>query len=167
MNLLFHELIHIVLSMLVGFLIWKYLFKNINVFLIAFLGGVLIDLDHLFDYFLAFGAKFNLTYFAKGYQFLKSDKIYIPLHSWEIVIICFLLFLFFAKLKKLITLRILLLAFSLSLFSHLIFDTISNELPMSSYSFIKRANANFELKQLVFPDHYQKHLEEQKNNKMF
>ena len=81
--------------MLVGFLIWKYLFKNINVFLIAFLGGVLIDLDHLFDYFLAFGAKFNLTYFAKGYQFLKSDKIYIPFHSWEIVIICFLLFLFF------------------------------------------------------------------------
>lgn len=166
MSLFFHELTHIILSLLIGFTIWKKIHKHFSVFIVALLGGVFIDLDHLFDYFLAFGTKFNLTYFTSGYQFLKSDKIYIPLHSWEIVIICFLLFLFFSYFKNfmnftnLITLKTLLLVFSLSLFLHLSFDTISNELPISSYSFIKRYNANFELKALTYPEHYRRHLEE-------
>ena len=171
MNLFLHELAHIILSLLVGFIVWKKLHKRSSVIIVALLGGVFVDLDHLFDYFFAFGTKFNLTYFVKGYSFLKSDKIYIPLHSWEIVIFCLLLFFILTYFKNfmnftnfinLITLKTILLVFSLSLFSHLAFDVISNELPISSYFFIKRANSNFKLKQLVYPKHYKKHLEEKK-----
>ena len=65
MNLFFHELTHIILSLLAGFLVWIFFDKNISIFLVAFLGGVAVDIDHLFDYFLAFGTKFNLTYFTQ------------------------------------------------------------------------------------------------------
>ena len=94
MPLFFHELSHLVLSLLVGFVIWKKWHKHIGVFITALLGGVFIDLDHLIDYILAFGTKFNLIFFLKGYQFLKTDKIYVPLHSWELVIILLLTSIF-------------------------------------------------------------------------
>ena len=63
MPLFFHELSHLVLSLLVGFVIWKKWHKHIGVFITALLGNVFIDLDHLIDYILAFGTKFNLIFF--------------------------------------------------------------------------------------------------------
>jgi hypothetical protein len=126
---------------------------------------VLWTVPHMFDYIVAFGVKFNITYFIKGYSFLKSDRIYIPFHSLEIVIICFLLYLFFnliLRLKaiyliNLKSIKTMLLIFSISLFLHLSFDTISNNLPISTYFFTKRLFVNFELKHLVSEIHYQKH----------
>ena len=53
---------------------------------LAFFGGVLIDLDHFFDYFKYFGMKLDLKDFF-GHKQLASGKLYVILHSWEIVLI--------------------------------------------------------------------------------
>lgn len=166
MSLLFHELSHLVLSLLVAFIIWKKGHKHIGVFIAALLGGVLIDLDHLIDYFLAFGTTFNLTYFLKGYAFLKTDKIYVLLHSWELVIILFLALpavaLLCKQAKEGLFIRILILAFSLSLFFHLIVDVQTNSMKAQSYFLLYRMSNNFELKTMVTNEHYLKHLKQKK-----
>ena len=170
MTLYLHELTHITLSLLVAFIIWKKLHKHLGVFIASLLGGVLIDLDHLIDYFLAFGTKFNLTYFLKGYQFLKPDKIYTPLHSWELVIILFLslpaVAILFKQAKEGLIFRVLLLALSISLFLHLSVDVLTNNMLPQSYFLTYRIQNNFDLKKLVTPSHYQKHLL-QKNQLFF
>ncbi|KKP29986.1 MAG: hypothetical protein UR15_C0007G0002 [Parcubacteria group bacterium GW2011_GWA2_31_28] len=161
MNLYLHELTHLTLSLFVGLIIWK-ISGSVYVISAALMGGFFIDLDHLLDYFLAFGTKFNLTYFLKGYSFLKTDKIYVIFHSWELIIFLFFTILFFINF---ITLRALLFSFSLSLFLHLSVDVFTNNMKAQSYFLLYRLFNKFELKTLVTTDHYQKHIERKKFNK--
>jgi len=60
----------------------------------AILGGIFIDLDHFVDYFLRFGFRFSPKDLFYGTA-LSSGKIYVPLHSWEIIffILCLGIFL--------------------------------------------------------------------------
>ncbi len=176
MNLFTHELTHIFLSLFSGFIIWK-LISNKQKFLLVSLisgiiGGFLIDLDHFVDYFLAFPYTLNINYFLKGYQFLKSDKIYVPLHSYELIL--FLLITSIAlwnmslrakrsnPKQNLFFTSIIVFILSLSMFSHIALDIVDNELPIPTYSLIYRINKNFEIKNLVYPDHYRYHLEQKK-----
>ncbi|MCL4374602.1 hypothetical protein M1523_01935 [Patescibacteria group bacterium] len=168
MRLLIHESVHLACSLLVAVAVW-WLYRPAPhlsfVIAAALAGGLFVDLDHLVDYFLAFGWRFNPRYFAKGYQFLKSDRIIIPLHAWEIVIGGFLIFFYLGSLKNpadLTMTRSLLLAFASSLGLHLAYDTVSNRIPWLSYSLIRRISVKFALRSLVFPAHYRKHLEEKK-----
>lgn len=55
----------------------------------------IIDLDHLFDYFLHYGASFNFKYFLEGSQFDESGRAFIPFHAWE-----YLAILALASIKK-------------------------------------------------------------------
>jgi hypothetical protein len=167
MSLYFHELIHLCLSLLVGFFIWKCFRTSLSVLFASLLGGFFIDIDHIFDYIMAFGMKLNLFYFFKGYAFLKSDKIYIPLHSWElaIILLCISFFYYFRTTNSTnstnltnSTKQALILAFSLSLFLHLSTDVGVDNVKVQSYSILYRASNNFDLKKLVTPEHYQKHL---------
>lgn len=158
MNFFLHEFVHIILSFLVGYLVWKRYQKLIVSLIASILGGVLVDLDHFFDYFLAFGFKFNPNYFLKGYQFLKSDKIYLPAHSWELAIIIFLIFLYLINFKNFKTLKTLLLSFSLTLMLHLIVDIPANNMHFKSYFLSYRIINDFQLKTMVTPTHYQNHL---------
>ena len=155
MDLFFHLSLHILTSIMAGYIVWKIWKKPIAAFLTAFIGGVLIDLDHLIDYFLAFGLSFNLEYFAKGYQFLKSDKIYILFHGWEYVIILIVLAIWIIKNK---TAKSVFLALARGLFFHLSVDCITNDgAKISTYSIIYRTKNNFDLNPLVTPEHYQEH----------
>jgi len=162
MNLIVDELVHLTLSLFVGFVIWRKWRTTIYVFVATLIGGFFIDLDHLFGYFLAFGTNFNLIYFLKGYQFLKTDKNYVIFHSWELVIILLVIsfVLFFSFRKK--TVSLLLLAFSLSLCAHLIFDVVSNKMLPQSYFLLYRIKNNFDLKTMMPSEQYQLHIK-QKN----
>lgn len=134
----------------------------------AFIGGVLVDLDHLVDYVIAFGTSFDLNFFLKGYQFLKNDKIFVPLHAWEWIPLLLLLYILLkrqhlehrVKLTKYIV--TFLLAFTLGLSSHLFIDTFSNKLILHGYSIIYRALNNFEVEKLVTEEHYRIHLIDRK-----
>lgn len=168
MNLFVHELSHIALSIVPAMIIIK-IFKlkktgdRLSVFAIGLIGGFLIDLDHLIDYFSAFGLSFNLQYFIKGYQFLKSDKIFIFFHSYELIILFLLITILLRRKFLLISILSLLLVATMLL--HITFDAVENELPPQTYSFTYRLVNNFDLKKLVYPDNYRYHLEQKKKVK--
>jgi hypothetical protein len=53
--------------------------------LLCIAGGILIDLDHFIDYFLYYGATFNVgDFFSHGY--LDSGKCYVFFHSIELML---------------------------------------------------------------------------------
>lgn len=114
---------------------------NLKYIIIFFLGSIFIDLDHLIDHFLYFKNKFNLKDFFSS-TYLKSGKIYLFLHSWELNFIIFLLGLIFKSEELLIL--------SASLITHLVIDNIRiKKLPpyFLTYRIIKK----FDLK-IFFPE---------------
>jgi len=171
MNLALHLSIHFLFSLLAGLLVWLSFKKSKNylptgqagkpktrnyAFIGALIGGFLIDFDHFIDYFLAFGFNFKLDYFVHGYEFLKSDKIYILFHGWEYVILLVILGFLLVKYKKT---RLFIFAMALGAFFHLNTDIVLNEgMKPESYLIFLRAKNNFEIEKTVTPEHYQKHL---------
>lgn len=105
------------------------------------LGGIFIDLDHLIDYALYFGARFDLQDFL-GSSALASGKIYLFLHSWEIVLILFLMGLA-ARTAPL-------LALSLGMAGHLIVDQVQIKNPRA-YFLVYRMLKKFNVR-IIFPE---------------
>jgi len=155
MSLSLHLFLHVFSAFLVGVVVWKVWGKPLPSFAAAFCGGILVDFDHFIDYFLAFGWNFHLSWFASGYQFTKSDKMYVLFHGWEYVIILIILaFIFKNKIFKSI-----LLALGFGLFVHLCLDVVIDKVPIKSYFVSDRIKNNFEIEKLNTPEHYLKHLE--------
>ena len=147
MDLALHITIHFVLSLIAGFVVWNF-YKRASISVLAALaGGVLVDIDHLIDYFLAFGFDFKMDYFLSGYQFLRSGKIYILFHGWEYVVVLIVL----ASVVKNKFYKSVFLAVALGLFFHLSADSIINNIPAKSYWLTYRAENNFVLEKLVEP----------------
>lgn len=155
MNLFLHLSAHVLTGVVAGYIVWRVWKNPFLAFLPSFAGGVLIDLDHFIDYFLAFGWQFRLEYFIKGYQFLASDKIYILFHGWEYAVLLAAIAWF---IKFNIKLKAAVVALAFGMFFHLSIDAIANEgAQLKTYSIIYRAKNNFDLRQLVTPKHYQDH----------
>jgi hypothetical protein len=53
----------------------------------AFLSGVLIDADHLLDYYLAEGTALDLESLSKGLYFRKAGRALVLLHGYELAIL--------------------------------------------------------------------------------
>lgn len=149
-----HLSIHLSFALLVGFIVFRIWHKSTASFMGGALGGFLIDLDHLIDYFLAFGFNFKPDYFINGYQFLKSDKIYVLFHGWEYVIILFGAVYVIKNLK----LKSFLFALALGAFFHLSADVVINNASVRFYSIIFRAKNRFETEKIVTPEHWREHL---------
>ena len=148
--LLIDELIHFLLTGLVAFLFWLR-FKDLRIFLAAFIFGFFIDIDHWFDYFSWFGLKglkINFENFFNGATyFLASGKVYIPLHGWEWLIPLFLVGKLLGRKLKIKSLEwVIVSAFTL----HLIWDQISVSPHPLGYFFFYRLANNFDLE--VFND---------------
>jgi hypothetical protein len=158
MNPWFHLSIHLFFSLVAGLVSWYIWKKKLVSFMSALLGGFFVDFDHFLDYFLAFGWHFRPDYFIKGYQFLRSDKLYIIFHGWEYVGILMVL-VFLAKNK---TVKTVFFGLALGLFFHLCVDVLVDRLPVASYLVTYRAKNNFDLQKLVYPEHWQEHLEQKK-----
>jgi len=158
MPLYTHLSIHLAFSFLAGFIVFK-IYKNAKIsFISTLISGFFVDFDHFIDYFLAFGSKFNLNYFINGYQFLKSDKIYILFHGWEYVIVL-LAFLIIIKDKLFKT---VFLGLALGLIFHLTSDVVIDGIHPKTYYLIQRIKSGFNVEKLVNSEHYQKHKEEKK-----
>jgi len=153
-----HLSIHLLLSLLAGAIAWRIWKKPLLSLSGAILGGFLIDLDHFIDYFLAFGWNFNYFYFIKGYEFLKTDKMYIFFHGWEYVFVLLMLLLILKNKNA----KSLCLALALALFFHLVSDVFMDKVSPKSYFVILRAEKNFDLKKIVTPEHWEKHLKYKK-----
>lgn len=137
LHLAFHVFLSVFAGMLAGRITkeWKY------ALLAALVGGVLVDLDHLLDYFLQFGLTFNLQQFLSGAQFSTSGKLYIFFHAWEYVLI-FSIVYFFVKHVKV---KAVLLGLALGLFLHLCADVVIDGMPFTAYSISCRMNEAFSL----------------------
>jgi len=135
------EGIHLFLSLLAGFGCFL-IFANPWLILIAVLTGLLIDLDHFFDYFNYFGWS-GLTHLKKFFQvgtYLDpKGKVYTLLHGFEYVII----FWFLGSLSGINGLN---WAISISYLFHLLWDNFSlrNHHPLA-YFFIYRLINKFDI----------------------
>ena len=130
---------HVFFSLIIGFVTSKFFAledrKSLMLSLtFAFLGGVLIDLDHFIDHFLAFGLSFNYDYFIKGEYFLKSGKAYILFHGFEYVVILWIAVIFIKSKRN----KMVLCAFVLAMFSHLLIDTFLFTNPIKGYFILYR-----------------------------
>ncbi|MBI2439723.1 MAG: hypothetical protein HYV45_03955 [Candidatus Moranbacteria bacterium] len=156
MSLMFHLFLHFFLSLLAGVITWFFFGYQPISFLAAFFGGVLIDVDHFIDYFIAFGRNFRLTHFLKGYQFFKNDKIYVLFHGWEYVI---LLIIVIVSIEVSGESRALMWGVTIGAFFHLVTDCYINPgMSFKAYSFFYRYWKKFEIKELVTREHYADHV---------
>ena len=85
----------------------------------SFLVGWLIDLDHIVDYVRAHGWTLNWGRFNEAAHEKYSGKLYIPLHSYELLALFFLLF----KGPKRQPYRV---GITLSILTHLLLDQKCN-----------------------------------------
>ena len=156
MSLVFHLSLHVLTALLAGLISWL-LFENPLIsFIGGFVGGVFIDLDHLIDYFLAFRWRWRISYFLKGYQFLKSDKVYVLFHGWEYIIFLGLVLLMMDMSSSVF---VGLFALGLGALFHLVVDTFVNHgMTVQGYSFFYRLKRRFDVEKIVTSEHYREHL---------
>jgi len=140
MPLSLHLSIHFFTSLLSGFIVYKYFYKNIWVFFVAILWWFLIDVDHFFDYWLyVWHIDFNIRAFLSGAHFKHTSKLYLIFHGWEYVLVWVCLF---RLLKSKI--RYFILSFTIALFLHISSDVFINSMKFQWYSISYRIYKNFE-----------------------
>lgn len=148
-------MLHVVLSIFAGCIVSRLWRLPAFSYSAAILSGVFVDLDHLIDYFIAFGMNFRLDWFISGRHFIKDDKSYVFFHGWEYVVILAAA-VFFLRSK---TAKSICMALSLGLFFHLLFDTAVYNFSPEYYSVFYRASKGFDVERLVDSEHYKYHME--------
>lgn len=99
MFLFFHELIHLLTGLGIG-LFFSQKLKNIKLLLVAFIASTFIDLDHILDlllYLFYAHQPFNPLAILSVNYFKLSGKIFVLLHSYELVLILIVLGLYLVK----------------------------------------------------------------------
>ncbi len=77
---------HIVSSTLVAGIVYL-LFKSWNITLICLLSGILIDVDHIYDYTREFGFPFKIKDFFNAHYNNELSRLTLVFHSWELLIL--------------------------------------------------------------------------------
>ncbi|HZJ41203.1 MAG TPA: hypothetical protein VFD16_02990 [Candidatus Saccharimonadales bacterium] len=152
MLLVLHLFIHFFLAVLVGCyfgLRFKHLWLGI---ILGIVGGVLIDFDHVLEYFFFYGWHFNFVYFIESRQFLLTDKVRIFFHAWEYFPLL-LLIAYLVRKKQILKMIFLTLAFAGLV--HLITDVCINGYRFQYYSLTYRALHHFSAPELLSPADYQ------------
>ena len=136
---------HIIFSLLAALIAWKLYDPNNKESLIiglifAFFSGVLIDLDHLIDYFLTYGLHFDYNLFIHPEMLQKTGKSYVFFHAHEYVILLSLA----ARLVKDKTKKLVLTALTLGMLFHLGVDILLG-VPFNLYFLTFRILNHFNL----------------------
>jgi len=116
--------------------------KSLYNALLCFVGGVLVDVDHIIEHAIHYGIKditikrlYEAGHATGTQQEGGYKKIYLIFHSVEL---CVLLWLFYA-----FTRNIYVASFSIGYSLHLLMDYIGNETIFGTYFFIWRASTGF------------------------
>lgn len=112
--------------------------QSVQMGIIALFVCVLLDLDHLVDYFLYLKRdrkRFNLNEFLSGTYFIEWKKFITPGHSWELVLIFMLMYAQYGY-KLAIVLAV-------SLTTHYVIDYITNDVNRVAYFFLYRMQYGF------------------------
>ena len=81
---------HIIVSAGIGLVTYA-AFGEVAPAIASFLVGTLIDLDHIIDYLYAHGKRWDWKKVNAAHHEKISGKLYVPLHSYELVLLYFLL----------------------------------------------------------------------------
>jgi len=137
-----------------GFSLAFYLiFKNLLGAVICFLAGILIDLDHFFDYIRDKGWNLNLKHFFNYHYRATYERAYFFLHAYEL-----LLLLGFIVVVS--NYNILIIATGIGFAQHLILDHIFNPVKPMAYFLIYRFKNGFSKQCLLKDDYISSLLEE-------
>jgi hypothetical protein len=122
MNFLFHHEFYHYLVTIIIILILYGIFKNYWVILFAVVTGILVDIDHLFDY-LYYSVHHSSLRFPFAVDYFKgSMKVFVLFHGWEYIP---LLFFLGKYLEILLNTNGIMLALILGYTGHLTIDVIT------------------------------------------
>lgn len=144
-DLSYQEAVHFLLSACVGTFVFFLTGESIA-FIAALIFGFFVDGDHLVDHLIYTRGKLDIGEFFRGGSFVHTGRVYVILHSYELVILFFLL-----ALCTLTSYTSFWLAAALSLFFHLLFDTYHTKLSRPfSYFLLYRYRKGFDMDLLGF-----------------
>ena len=121
---------HIVASGIISAISIAY-FKSFGYAAVSFLAGVLIDLDHIIDYYLNYGFTFNIKKIYNSCLAISLKRLYIVFHSYELIAFLWAAIYIFSLSK-------FWQAIALGFTQHIILDQVSNPVRAFGYSFIYR-----------------------------
>ena len=75
---------HVIASGIVGLCVWAY-FKSIGCAAVSFASGVLLDADHLIDYYASHGFTFKFKDIYAVCRDVKLKRLFLVLHSYELL----------------------------------------------------------------------------------
>jgi len=111
--------------------------KNYWGLLLIWLGGIFIDVDHYLDYVKETGDKrISLRRLEDYFYNLKEQKLYCIFHSYELMILLFIINFFYLKHHYLYGLLA-------GLAVHIILDAIFNPVKIQCYLFLYRLKHDF------------------------
>ena len=125
-----HELIHLSVAVLFGILIYRW-YESFH--LVALLIGIslFMDVDHLFDCVMALGSNFNVKDMVQGTYWAHTDKLFVLLHSWELLIPVWVI----CCIKKRFDIGV---TITLAFLGHILVDQFTYTMHPLAYSFIYR-----------------------------
>jgi len=118
-------------------------FRSWGLSLAVLFSGILIDLDHLLDYFIRHGHDFTIRKFFQASYERQYRRAVLILHGWEWIILCCLVVLWIGWISWLVGLII-------GVSSHLILDQMGNRPNLLGYSLFWRCRNRFDF-DTVFP----------------
>ena len=132
---------HVAVSTVVSIAVAIY-FKSTICGVSSFLAGVLIDLDHLYDYYREHGFTLNPMAVYRGCVEMDLTRIYLFLHSYELLTILWISISVFSLSK-------LWIAFAIGVTQHLIFDQIFNPIDKCGYFLSYRIAKGFDITKIL------------------
>jgi len=114
--------------------------------LICFLVGILVDLDHFFEYIKETGWNVNLRQFFHYSYGIKYERFYLLLHAYEYLFLIAIIIVI-SDYNRLI------IAAAIGYIQHLIFDQITNPVKPLAYFISYRFKNRFS-KQSLFKDDF-------------
>jgi len=113
-----------------------YLSGSMELTLASFLSGVLIDIDHVFDYLFHRGMRFDIKDFFRFFAEERYRRLTLLFHGWE------WLFMLLA-ISWLTEWNFLITGIFIGFTQHMVFDKLYNISRFSSYSLLYRWRVGF------------------------
>lgn len=120
---------------MISVFVWAH-FQSAWCALVSFLAGVLIDLDHLFDYFSIHRFTFNVRKIYYCCLYMRLKNLYLLLHSYELVALLWIATYVFSLSN---TWK----AVAIGMTQHIILDQMVNPMKTFGYFIVFRISKGF------------------------
>ena len=127
-------------------LVFYLVFKSLAGALVCFVAGILVDVDHYFDYVRDTGLNFNIKRFFRYTYGLQYDQLFIVFHAYEYLVPLALILIISEY-------NLLLVAASIGFTQHLLFDQFINPVKPLAYFISYRLKNGFSKQSLLRDDY--------------